>query len=272
MDEKESKALSINAERSDISLESEAPDKAATTLKGLLGIIPGVGSVLQEAVGVVIPNQRIDRVVRTMKIFAQKVDYIESDVLRLKMLSEEFTDFLEDAIPQAARSLSDERREYIASFLKNGLTNEELTHVQQKKLLSILGELNDAEIIFLRYESLRPDEQREFFEQHNVVLAPIAAPIGAPVHEHDQRALRISFQEKLFALGLLQKQFVKVQSGKPPDLDEKTGMLKVQRKSVTQLGRALLRYIDQPASSDRDYQKLLDQKRMASESEKERSV
>jgi hypothetical protein len=68
MDEKESKALSINAERSDISLESEAPDKAATTLKGLLGIIPGVGSVLQEAVGVVIPNQRIDRVVRTMKI------------------------------------------------------------------------------------------------------------------------------------------------------------------------------------------------------------
>ena len=147
--------------------------------------------------------------------------------------------------------------------MKNGLTNEELSHTQQKKLLSILGELNDAEIIFLRYESLRPDEQREFFEQHKVVLAPIAAPIGAPVREQDQRALRMSFQEKLFALGLVGKHYVKVQAGKPPEFDEKTGMLKVQRKSVTQLGRALLRYIDQPASSDRDYQKLLDQRRMA---------
>jgi len=265
MDERESKALSIDAERSHISLESEAPDKAATTLRGMLGMIPVAGSVLQEAVGVVIPNQRMDRVVLTMKIFAKKIDYIEADVLRLKMLSEEFTDLLEDAIPQAARALSDERREYIASFLKNGLTNEELTHVQQKKLLSILGELNDAEIIFLRYESLRPNEQDEFFEQHKVVLAPIAAPIGAPVHEHDQRALRISFQEKLLALGLLANHF-KVQAGKPPDLDEKTGMLKVQRRSVTQLGRALLRYIDQPASSDRDYQKFQDQNRMASDS------
>ena len=106
MDEKESKALSINAERSEISLESEATDKVAVALKGALGMVPVVGSILQEAVEVVIPNQRMDRVALTMEIFGQKVDYIEADVLRLKMLSEEFTDLLEDAIPQAALSVA----------------------------------------------------------------------------------------------------------------------------------------------------------------------
>jgi hypothetical protein len=62
---------------------------------------------------------------------------------------------------------SEERRDYIASFLKNGLTNEEMTHVQQKKLLSILGELNDAEIIFLRYESVHPNNATGIPESHH---------------------------------------------------------------------------------------------------------
>lgn len=266
MDEEETKVLSINAERSKISLESNASDKAAVTLRALVGTVPVVGSILQEAVGVVIPNQRIDRVVLTMECFAQKVGYIEEEVLRLKMLSEEFTDLLQDAIPQAARSLSEERREYIASFLKHSLTSEELDHVHEKKLLSILGELNDAEIIFLRYESLRPHERQQFFEQHQVVLQPIPAAIGSPRFEHDKNALRSSFQDKLFDLGLLQRKFVKPQPGKMPEMDEKTGMLKAQSPDLTQLGRALLRYIDQPASSDKDYDKFLAQKQKLAES------
>jgi hypothetical protein len=40
-----------------------------------------------------------------MKCFGQKVAYMQEDILRLKMLSEEFTDLLEDAIPQAARAM-----------------------------------------------------------------------------------------------------------------------------------------------------------------------
>lgn len=266
MNEEESKALSINAERSQVSLEDNTSDKAAVVLKGLLGAVPVVGSILQEAVGVVIPNQRIDRVALTMECFAQKVGYIEEDVLRLKMLSEEFTDLLQDAIPQAARSLSDERREYIASFLKNSLTSKELDHVHEKKLLSILGELNDAEIIFLRYESLRPHERKEFFEQHKVVLAPVPAAIGSERSEHDKNALRSSFQGKLIELGVLRKKFAKPQPGKMPEMDEKTGMLKAQYPELTQLGRALLRYIDQPASSDRDYDEFLAQKQRIAES------
>lgn len=266
MNEKESTALSINAERNEISLEENASDKAVTALKAGLGMIPFVGSILQEAVGVVIPNQRTDRIVLMMECFAQRVSDIDEEVLRLKVLSEEFTDLLQDAVPQAARSLSEERREYIASFLKNSLTNAELDHIYEKKLLSILGELNDAEIIFLRYESLREHEKHGFSEQHQVVLMSSRAAIGSPRAEHDKNALRSSFQEKLFGLGLLERRFKRPQFGKFPEMDENTGMIKSQYTVLSQLGRVLLRYIDQPSSSDKDEDYLSTQRQKIAES------
>src|SRR5262245_36974495 len=117
MNEKESRALSIDAARSEIDLENNASDNAVVALRAALGIVPGVGSILQEAVGVIIPNQRMDRVVLSLQCFAQKLGYVEQEVLRQKMLSEEFTDLLQDAIPQAARAMSPERRDHIASLL-----------------------------------------------------------------------------------------------------------------------------------------------------------
>lgn len=252
MNQEEVNALTIIEEKSKISLENNASDRTASALKAALGAVPVVGSVLQEAVSVIIPNQRIDRIALMLKCFAQKVKDIEDEVLRQKMRGEEFTDLLEDAIPQAARSLSDDRRDYIAAFLKNSLTREELEHIHKKKLLSILGELNDAEIIFLRRESLRQPEKQQLYETHEVVLSPVRAGIGSPREDHDKNAFRRSFQDKLHELGLLRKKFVRVQQGKMPEMDEKTGMLKAQFPELTQLGKALLRYIDFPSSSDID--------------------
>lgn len=253
MNDEEREALSIDPLQSHVNLANNASDRTASALKGLVGAVPFVGSILQEAVSVVIPNQRVDRVVLTMECFAQKIAHMEEDVLKAKMLTEEFTDLLEDAIPQAARSLSEERREYIASFLKNSLTSEELDHVHEKKLLSILGELNDAEIIFLRHNSLNAYEKQKegFFEKHLDILAPVKAVFGSPRHDLDKRAMRDSFQEKLIDEGLVRRKFVQPQPGSSPEMDQETGMLKSKYIVITQLGRALLRYIDQPASTDK---------------------
>lgn len=266
MNEEEIKALSIDSERNEINLEENASDKTVTALKAGLGTVPFVGSILQEAVGIAIPNQRIDRIVLTMKCFAQKVSYLEEEVLHQKILTEKFTDLLEDAVSQAARSLSDERREYIASFLKNSLTSEELDHIHEKKLLSILGELNDAEIIFLRYESLRQHEKNKFFKEHQITLMPKRAAIGSPRTEHDKNALWDSFQEKLFQLNLLKRVFKKPKFGEVAEMDENTGMIKSQYITLTQLARVLLRYIDQPSSSDRDANHLSAQRQKIAES------
>ncbi len=99
--------------------------------------------------------------------------YLEDDLLTQKAQTAEFNDLLEDALHQASRALTDERRRHIASLLANSLSREELAHVEQKKLLSLLGELNDAEIQMLKYYSLQGTEQREFAEQHRVIHAHI---------------------------------------------------------------------------------------------------
>lgn len=261
MKEKEKEELSILAEKSRISLQNNTSDKTAAILKATLGTVPLIGSVLQEAVTVIIPNQRIDRIAQTMELFAEKIKDLDEEFLRQKMHSEEFTDLLEDAIPQAARSLSEDRRNYIASILKNSLTEEELDHIHEKKLLSILGELNDAEIIFLRYESLRRPERDTYYENHETILSPIRAGFGSPRIDHEKNAFRTSFREKLYELGLTRKEFVSVKKGQLPEIDEKTGMLKVRHAVTTRLGRTFLRYIGFPSPDDEDYDNFQNEKR-----------
>jgi hypothetical protein len=60
--------------------------------------------------------------------------------------------------------LSDERKEYIANLLKNSLTREDLDHAGKKKLLSLLGELLDPEIILLYYYSIQGKGRQRVFE------------------------------------------------------------------------------------------------------------
>lgn len=68
---------------------------------------------------------------------------------------------------QAAYSLSDERREYVASLIANGVSGTAISDQESKHLLQILGELNDVEIIWLRFyadASIGGDE--EFRQKH----------------------------------------------------------------------------------------------------------
>lgn len=250
MNKEEIEALSINSEINRIDLAANSADRIAAVVRGLSGLVPVAGSLIQEAINVAIPNQRMDRIALTLEVFGQKLKGVEDDLLKQKIRSEEFADLLEDAIPQAAKSMSDERRDYIASLLANSITKEDLDHVHEKKLFSILGELNDAEILVLRYESLRQPKQNEFFEQHKEVLSPVAAPIGAPRSEHDKRAFRRSYQDKLFDLGLMAKEYADVKKGEIPEFDKNTGMQKAKWSKLTQLGRVFLRYIDQPSEQD----------------------
>ena len=71
-----------------------------------------------------------------LKLLEDKIKYLDRDLIESRFTSEEFADLLEDALPYAARALSEERREYIANLLKNCLTHEELDHAGKKKLLA----------------------------------------------------------------------------------------------------------------------------------------
>ncbi|HEX8248911.1 MAG TPA: hypothetical protein VF599_12105 [Pyrinomonadaceae bacterium] len=238
--------LSIDHRKSEIDLENNKSDNTASALKAAVEtFIPGIGSILSEVISVVIPNQKIDRIKLFAQVLDQKVNFIEQEILEVKMKTEEFTDLLEDALRQASRALSDERRDYIASFLKNSLTNEEISHLEEKKLLSILNELNDAEIILLKYEALDQHEKRDFYEQHSSIVSPEPPSLRGTRVEYDKYYLHKSYKNSLQDLGLVEPVFKKPRKGEMPEFDGKTGMVKSTYRQATGLGRLLLRYIDQ---------------------------
>ncbi len=139
-------------------LDNNNSDKLVRISGLILNNVPVVGSILTEVFKSIIPNQKEERVGIFVEVLAEKLKYVDEDILNLKMKSEEFTDLLEDAIPQAARAMNKDRQNYIASALKNSLTNEQLEHIEKKKLLQLLNELNDAEILFLHYLNLEASQ------------------------------------------------------------------------------------------------------------------
>jgi hypothetical protein len=216
--------LSI-ARSDEISLETTSADRVASFLKAVAGTAPIVGSMLAEVLAVTIPNQKQDRVIAFLKVLGDKIKYIEEDVLRAKVQSESFTNLLEDALHYAARSVTDEKREYLASLLKNNLTKTEVDDIGQKELLELLSSLNDAEIIILKFETLWRKEREEFEQKHGYVLAH---RIMDDRDAYSRAALRDRYEEKLIKLGLLDKlEYV----------DER-------RYETSELGHLLLRYID----------------------------
>ena len=209
-----------------------------------LSLVPIVGPLFAEIFGTIIPNQRLDRVVKFVAELNRKVDLKEKRLSDAPVNDEEFTDLVEEAFRQAARSLSDERRSYIATLVANGMNSENIELAESKHLLRMLSELSDVEVIWLRYyrhPTIGGDE--EFREKHNAVLAPVQAGIGSPPEAHDRYALRESYSEHLSQLGLLEAQFQTDRKTRMPKFDSFTGAMEVSYYRLSGLGRLLLKEI-----------------------------
>jgi len=246
------KALSIIKTDESGDLETKREDVAAAVVRGILGAAPVVGPMLSEAITATIPNQKIDRIIAFAKELDDRVRYLEGDTFKLKVKDEEFTDLLDDAFLQASRAISPERRGYLAALLVNSITNEQLSHIEEKKLLSLLGELNDAEILTLKFYSLRSNERRQFAALHEDLFKPIRRTFTSPQIDLDRAALHDSYRSKLVEVGLLDLDYKRVQKGELPDFDERTGRIKANGYKATSLGRLLLRSIDQNPANSRE--------------------
>ncbi|MDY0088579.1 MAG: hypothetical protein RBS78_08550 [Coriobacteriia bacterium] len=216
--------------------------------KGAIGTIPLVGPLAAEVVGVLIPNQRLERIERFLEKLEADVSTVDRAVLESKFHNPSFVDLLEDSFYQAARALSEERLQYIACLVAEGVSQEDEEYLHLKKMLSILGNLNDAEILFLVFYGKFGDEQRAFMEQHKDVLYPKWAAMQSSDQEHEAALLQSAFKSHLAELGLLKPRFKKPRRGELPEFDEKTGMIKATGYDLTALGRMLLKYIGQPAA------------------------
>ena len=198
---------------------------------GKVGIssIPTVGPLVAEIVGNLIPDLRFKRIFSLLEVLESKIEPEEKAKVEAKMLEEKSIDLMEDGFLQAARALSEERIEHIASLLKNSLTNEDLEQSAYKRLLFLLGEINDVEVIILMAYSMHGVEQQDFSEKHRDIL--FGEPLRFPTSREkvDQDAIHKTYRANLVRLDLLES---KTQGPS-------------QSYEMTSLGRLLLRSIDQ---------------------------
>ena len=213
-----------------------------------LSLVPIIGPFFAEIFGTIIPNQRLDRVVKFIAELNRKVDLKEKRLSDAPVNDEEFTDLVEEAFRQAARSLSDERRSYIATLVANGMNSENIEFAESKHLLRILNEINDVEVIWLcSYRSHSFGGDKEFREMHKAVLTPVEALFSSPPETYYKLALQESYQEHLAQLGLLNRQF-KTDTDPDsrtvmPEFDSFSGAMEVSDYELSSLGSLLLREI-----------------------------
>lgn len=223
-------------------LNPQAVDYVTSAAKAILGVVPIAGSLLTELAGTLIPNQRIDRLTKFAEALEIKLLKMEEGYVRAQLANEYFTDLLEEGLRQAARSVSDERREYIASVIANSLSSEDIEYIESNHLLKILGEINDLEIIWLRSYLVRTmGGDRDYREKHQDVLKPIAAHMGAEQGVLDKETLQNSYKEHLSRLGLLKPSYRIDSKTRLPEYDS-SGRMKVSSYDLTSLGRLLLRH------------------------------
>lgn len=224
-------------------IKTRAVDYVVSGAKAVLGAVPFVGSLLTEVAGSIIPRQRIDRIADFAAKLQERIDHLEEDVVRQHLKDKEFTDLLEESLRQASRSTSEDRRAYLASLVANSLSSEAIEHVESKHLMRLLGELNDLEVLWLRF-FLVPTigGDKEFRELHKDVFEHRRAYIGCSIEELDDHALQQSYKDHLIQLGLVTRHISKGSDG-VPEFDRFSGDFKVSYYEASPLGRLFLRSI-----------------------------
>lgn len=221
-------------------------DHLVALTKGTVGLTPFIGGFLAEFIGVIVPNQRQDRIAKYVEILGKILASTEEAQFKARSKDEGFLDLFEDGLLHAVRAQTDERMLYIASVIKNSIEDEDVEYARYKHILGLLSELNDVQIILLKYRAIRHTElSREYYDAHKGILQAPAVHMGSPQTEIDDKTIIESYRDHLVRLGLLEQEFTKPKRGEAPEYDLKTGMIKAKGYKATRLGHLLLRMIDQ---------------------------
>lgn len=241
-------------------LKNKAADNVAAATRPFIGLLPIIGPFLSELVTNVIPNQRIDRVTHYLKTLSEKLSKLHEVTVRQQLTNPGFSGLIEESLQEAIRSVSEERRVQIASLVANGLDASRINLIGSQHLLGLLGELNDIEVLWLRFyvvETYEGDE--EFRQKHRDLLRRPRPTYESPQSEIDEEALVDSYHGHLARLGLLRpiaRKRSAIKQERPPSggtkhvvssewvVDRETGLPEVSGYEITPLGRLLLTQID----------------------------
>lgn len=223
-------------------LETSNSDRIAAAVRMLGTLVPGVGSLIGEAIGSLIPHQRMDRAVAFLRLLADRIAALDARQAHIeaRLTSAEGLDLLEDGIRDAARALTPERMAYIATAVANGLTDDTLAHLETKRLLSILAEVNDVEIIILKSYDLTVAEAGRFHTGHVPELVGPARTATTAHERRDRTAVYDTYRQHLRQLGLITP---RVGPNELEEFDPSTRRFRPRDDRVTDLGHLLLRHV-----------------------------
>lgn len=228
--------------------ETTGSDLAAMLLRGTLGAIPLVGPLAAEIATGIIPRQRIDRIQAFLEKLAETVGKMDAEFVKQRMTCPKGVDLLEDCVDGAVKALSGERIGHLASLYAVGITTEQADHETNKKMVLLLNQLTDAEVVWLA-ELAQGRSAHDRPERNAEILAPRAAYFGSPVEDLDAQAIQKAWKDRLIQLGLAKESI-----RSPLEFEKIRGDWKRHRPEATWLGRMLLRYIGIAGPSGGDTQ------------------
>ena len=217
-------------------LDPNARDRLVRAGKGVLGAVPGVGPIISEVFEEIIPNLRLDRVVKFLKMLEKEVMTLEErlTILEKNIKTDQGSELFYEGIVQASRSVTEDRQKRLARLLARSMSAEKFQYEQSRKLLNLYRELTDPEIVWLIFFSLNPTmgegPHKKWVEQHPEILLPISRESGVPREQRERAALQDSWKATLLGLGLT---------------SQRNG-----QTYLTTLGRLLIRYITDSEGSE----------------------
>jgi len=223
--------------------EQIGPRVTTVAVKGGLGMIPLVGGLLAEIAGQFIPQQRTERLEDFVRYLDARIAGLGPEELRERLGDPERLDLFEEGGVQSTRALSSERREYIANIVAIGISGDDKAKIEAKRMLRMLREIDDDQIIILAGKLQRNQRDEVFRKRHAEIFDPPRTHLGSAREDFDKAALFELARVELVRLGLLAPSFKSVKKGELPEFDQRTGMIKQQSREITPLGRMLLRSI-----------------------------
>ena len=176
---------------------------AGAFIKGGLASIPGVGGFIVEMINVTIPNKRLNRVEKLFHKLSSRVSDIEEQLLEQKFTCDDFTDICEEVVAQSITANSDQRLEYLAFILEDGIRQEQIEFFKVKRLLKILDDVNDVEVILL--QSYERENNSEGFRRKHLNVFDCSKMNPEKAKEH--KVMLNNYESHLINLGLIGKSY-----------------------------------------------------------------
>lgn len=230
-------------------LGDTVPDRVAALVKGGIGTIPGVGSILAEIIGQFIPNQRLSRIEEYLGRLDERLRDVQSGG-DAPLTAPEAIDLIEEGGFQSARALSNDRLDYIARVVSDGLSGDERKRIESKRLLRLLGELDDDQIILLASYLQKNRRNDEFLEKHHPIIRTPFVSLADSQDARDTATLHQIARDGLKRLGLITLSLPILKPGQVPKFDRE-GKVAGGTLILAPTGRLLLRAIG--LATDDDY-------------------